>query len=206
MPRGIAGIAIPGAILIPQPASVILAWATLTLALQWLPTAAVLCLAAAIFPAALWFSGKRFGKLLRRARWLLLSLGLLFAFATPGEALLFGAVTREGLSLAANHLLRLGLLLALVALLLERFAIPQLIAGLYQLLTPLGAGRDRLALRLLLVLDYVEQGVGRWQDGFAETGIQADHPPLRLQVSPFSGIDYVVMALCITSLSVLALW
>ncbi len=196
------GIASEQAIL--QPASLILGWATLTLALQWLPLAAVLWLAAIIFPAAMGYSGKRFARLLRRARWLLLSIALLCAFATPGEALLFGTATREGLILAANHLLRLGLILALLALLLERFAIPELIAALYQLLAPLGPRRDRLALRLLLVLDYVEKGVGRWQDGFAATEIQDE--PLRLRLARFGRSDYLVMALCVTSLTALILW
>ena len=191
-----------------QPASLILGWAALTLALPWFSLATVLGLAAAIFPAALWFAGRRWLKLMRRARWLLLSLALLFALATPGEALpgFFSVATVEGLSLAAEHLLRLSLLLALLALLLERFAIPELIAGLYQLLAPLGQRRDRLALRLLLVLEYVEQGVGRWQDWFTAPEMAMDHPPLRLQVAPLCGIDYLVMALCVSGLGMLALW
>ncbi len=207
-----------------HPASLLLAWLSLALALQWFPLAALLGLAALIFPLASWRAGTRFRLLLRRARWLLLSIVILFALATPGSALPGAAgalgLTHEGAQLAAAHVLRLTLLLGLLAMLLEQLGIPALIAGLYTLLAPLGRSRRRsqMALRLLLVLEYVEQGRVQRRDDAQQgwrywldpqtttTGAHAvpdtltDYPPIELHVAPLGAIDLAVILLALVGL------
>lgn len=143
-------------------------------------------------------------------RWLLLSIALIFALATPGVALpgttgMLG-LTYEGIHLAAAHVLRLTLLLALLALLLNHLGIPALVSGLYLLFRPFG-GRHasrQLALRLLLVLDYVEHGSGtgqgHWRDWLSPRMKQQEYPTLHLAVSPLAGIDYFFMALVLLGL------
>lgn len=193
-----------------NPASLLLAWLALALAMQWLPLPALLGAAAVVLPAVGLSARGRFLILLRRARWLLLSLALLFALATPGAELpgmagMLG-LTYEGVLLAATHVVRLTLLLALLALLLERLGIPALVAGLYLLLQPFGDSRAtrRLALRLLLVLEYVENG-GKTEhkplrDWLSPQMELVEYPPLRMAVAPFAGIDYLVMALVLLGL------
>lgn len=209
-----------------HPASLLLAWLSLALALQWLALPALLGLAALVFPAALGLAGARFRLLLRRARWLLLSVVVLFALATPGSTLPGVAgqlgITGEGAEMAATHLLRLTLLLGLLAVLLERLGIPALIAGLYALLAPLGASRRRsqMALRLLLVLEYVEQGRAQrgkgtqpgWQYWLAPQGAASaldalnDYPPIELHAAPLGGIDRLVMLLALFGLGAAYWW
>jgi energy-coupling factor transport system permease protein len=204
-----------------HPASWILLWLSLALALQCLPLPILLGAALITLPLTLWLAGERFRQLLRRTRWLLLSIVLLFAFATPGVALSgwMGAsgLTREGLAFAATHTLRLIQLLALLALLLERLGIPALIAGLYVLLGAIGLRRQRgrMALRLLLVLEYVEQGRElrqqgirtHWQSWFDPHIMSANDgetpqtfAPIELHAAPLASRDRLVMLLSLLGL------
>ena len=110
-------------------------------------------------PAAAWRAPIT---LLRRLRWLLISMLAVYGWFTPGTALwpALGAAapTIEGLS---EGLLRAAalLLIALAAqLLITNIARPQLLGALYWLAQPLrllGLSRERLALRLVLTLDAV---------------------------------------------------
>lgn len=116
---------------------------------------------------------------MRRARFLLIVLVVLFAFFTPGEALVSvlgqAGPTREGLALAASHGVRLLAVLILVALLLKTTDERTLVSGLMSLAAPLavcGFPVERLALRVLLVMAYVERPPeGGWKallDGHAD--------------------------------------
>lgn len=98
--------------------------------------------------------------LVRRSRWLLLTMLAMFGWMTPGTPLpgIPGA-TQEGLQLAADNLTRLFVALATLALLLKALDPPKLVAGLRSLLAPLGLlgfSRDRIAVRLALTLQEVE--------------------------------------------------
>jgi hypothetical protein len=131
--------------------------------LQMAPWTVLATIALIAVPAALFWSQSRILRLLVRTRWLFLSIALLFLFAVPGERLagLAGdmGMTVEGLSMAAEHLLRLLLLLATLALLHERLGNHGLVTGLHWLLAPLANWRtlrERIVVRLILVLDYVE--------------------------------------------------
>lgn len=139
-------------------------WGAATVYAQTLDGAPLATVAAVVLAVSAVVAPRRLYVLLRRARWLLLSIGLLFAFATPGEVLLPAlgpaAPTYEGVQLAGTHLGRLAIVLALVAALM-RFAQPEeLVSALHGLLRPLtilGLPRDRIALRLMLVLRYVDE-------------------------------------------------
>lgn len=194
-----------------HPATLLLGWLAAAIALQWLPLPSLVVVALAIFPASGYFAKKRFGLLLRRARWLLLSVAILFALATPGttlpEPLGNLGFTTEGCLGAATHVLRLTLLLALLALLLERQTISRLIGGLYLLLAPFARTLDRarIALRLLLVLEYVEAGdrPRHWRDWLdpppsatEDAAIELDVPHLR--VPDYCAIAAIGMALALT--------
>lgn len=98
--------------------------------------------------------------LLRRSRWLLLTMLLMFGWLTPGTPLAsIPGASQEGLLLAAENLARLLIALSTVALLLSVLGPPELVAGMRSLLAPLAwlnISRDRIAVRLALTLNEVE--------------------------------------------------
>lgn len=103
----------------------------------------------------------RAGRLMRRTRWLLLSLFVVFAWGTAGEpAFAFaGAPTIEGVGEGLLHLGRMLLVLVVVAAFLEYLPLATLLSACNHLLRPfvrLGCDAERAALRLHLVLRYVE--------------------------------------------------
>jgi energy-coupling factor transporter transmembrane protein EcfT len=102
-------------------------------------------------------------KLLRRMRYILLFMLIVYAFNTPGEYLsdwpLTLAPTYEGIMAGIEQAVRLSLVLAGLALLLANTSREQFIAGLYILALPfrhVGANPERFAVRLWLTLHYVE--------------------------------------------------
>lgn len=106
----------------------------------------------------------RWLRLLRRARWLLLTLLLVVAWGVAGDPVWelgsWQAPTHEGLSEASTQLGRLVLVLAAVAVLLETTPIDRLMSGVHVLLRPLrvfGLEVDRAVVRLSLALHYAEQ-------------------------------------------------
>jgi energy-coupling factor transport system permease protein len=163
-----------------HPAAQILAWCLLVTVMQFLALAALLAAAAPVLLCALVVSGHKFSQLLRRTRWIMLSLLLIYAFSTPGEPLLNAlgvfSPSREGVTDGVLQLTRLLAALAWLAILLDRLHRQALIAGLYTLLAPLnwiGLPRDRVAVRLALTLHYAEvamlrspgmRGISGWQD------------------------------------------
>ncbi|MDR1935239.1 MAG: energy-coupling factor transporter transmembrane protein EcfT [Candidatus Accumulibacter sp.] len=104
---------------------------------------------------------QRGGRLVWRARWLLVSLLLVFAWGVAGEPLWDAnwAPTREGIEEALKHLGRLFLVLIVVAAFLEFMPLAELLAATHVLLKPfrrLGMDSDRGMVRLMLALRYVE--------------------------------------------------
>jgi len=136
---------------------------------------ALLAVACIILLFALMLSPLKFAQLLRRTRWIMLSLLFVYAYVTPGQPLLemlgMFSPNREGIYDGALQLLRLMASLAGLAILLDRLQRQQLIAGLYILLFPLqliGLSRERVAVRLALTLQYAEVAMlhktRTWQD------------------------------------------
>jgi energy-coupling factor transporter transmembrane protein EcfT len=158
-----------------HPAALILTWCLLVAIMQFLALETLLIAAGFVFLFALLLSARKFLQLLRRTRWIMLSLLMIYAYTTPGQPLLdvFGMISpsREGLSNGMLQLTRLLAALAGLAILLDRLHRQQLIAGLYSLFAPLrliGLSRERVAVRLALTLHYAEVAMLRekhtWQD------------------------------------------
>ncbi len=135
-------------------------WLALVLGLQWLSAPLWLgALLAGFVSLAAVRAGKRTWALLKRARWLLLSMAVLFLFFTPGAYLpglpqWFG-VTYEGVERAYDQLSRLLIMLTTLALLHERLGTVGLLSALHALLRPFSL-RDATVVRLMLVLEYAE--------------------------------------------------
>ena len=153
-----------------HPASLLLVWCFLLLILQasglsiLLPATALLAGIAGIAARPLFFS------MLRRSRWLLITMALLFLTMTPGVFIgspwSFGVVTSEGLTAAGEHVSRLVAMLALLAILLGGLSQRNIIGGIFHLLRPLeafGIDRERISARLLLVLDYAVADRRTWR-------------------------------------------
>lgn len=191
-----------------HPASVLLAWASLMILAQLARGPWCGGLGLVLLGCMLAWAPARGRRLLRRVRVLLVVLFVLFVFFTPGEALLpwLGSLgpTREGLELAALHGMRLVMAVSLVALLLEHCSETRLVRGLVALarpLAPLGLSPERLGVRMLLVLRYVETPPpGGWRQLLTEH----DHFPdlqLVLDKAPWGLHDFVLMALALLGLS-----
>lgn len=153
-------------------------WTAFVVVLQFLsPKALMFAVSACVF-AAWRFSPSRSMRLLRRVRFLILAILVLFAGFTPGEALLpaFPEISpsREGVTMAAEHAGRLLGVVLCVAMLMDALPVRRLVGGLHALLRPLGCvglPSERLAVRLVLVLRYVESAApGDWR-----SWLEGDH-------------------------------
>ncbi|NMF88713.1 CbiQ family ECF transporter T component [Aromatoleum petrolei] len=157
-------------------------WMASVVVLQLLPPQV---LGAALLLCALagwWLAPLRSLKLLRRVRFLILAILVLFAGFTPGEALFPGipelSPSREGVILAAEHVGRLIGVVLCVAVLMEGLPVSRLVSGLNALLSPfgrIGLPTQRLAVRLMLVLHFVESGrPSEWREWLTNDGSDDD--------------------------------
>jgi hypothetical protein len=160
-----------------HPATLLVSWICFALILQ----AATLSLLAGLVVVSLLLAAilapTRSMRLLRRSRWLLLSIGVLFLFFSPGEYLPGFAgrigLTYEGVTHTGEQLGRLLSILLSLALLHERIGTPGLLAGLYKLLGPF-PWRETTVVRLMLVLEFVEdKPVSGWREWLSQ-GTQPD--------------------------------
>jgi len=189
-----------------HPATQILVWVLLALMAQRLQPLALLLASAILLSLALRLSVVQLRSLLRRTRWILFSLLLIYAYTTPGaalwEALGFVSPTREGLVDGALQLGRLLSVLSGLAILLVLLPEAQLISGLYTLAYPLrwfGLSRERIAVRLALTLEYAEASMrdtaSDWRSAIRaalQTSANgAEHVELRLR--PFGLADAVAL-------------
>lgn len=148
-----------------------------------LAAAVALCAAAALVRArTLWW------RLLRRLRYMLLVLVVLFAWQTPGVLAWPHAgawsPTVDGLALAGGHAGRIVLVVSVVALMLQGLSHAAWVQGLYGLLAPLarlGFPAERFALRLQLVLQDAGGERIAWREALAPQAAPREAaPPLRL--------------------------
>ncbi len=151
---------------IPHPAVFILLWLVLVVALQSLAGAVLLLAGALLLLLAYSLSSERLHILLHRTRWMMLSLLLIYSYATPGVAVWASLAqfspTYEGVFDGLLQLSRLVFALAGLVVLQSSLSQPQLISGLYALSYPLrylGLSRTRVAVRLALTLHYVESSL-----------------------------------------------
>jgi len=186
-----------------HPATLLLGWGVFVALVQPLFIAPLAWLAAVILPIAGILASRRTLLLFRRTRWLLLSIALLFPLATPGQRLpgVFGNIgfTFDGLLLALEHILRLLLLLASLAIVHERLGTAGMMTGLHWLLAPLAHWRtlrERIVVRLMLVLEHVENAPATsWREWLDHDLVGPNR--MTLDVGTFSRIDWVVSALLV---------
>jgi hypothetical protein len=181
-----------------HPASLLLAWLVFALGLQWLKVAWLTAIAALCLLCAVLLARERSYGLLRRSRWLMLSLGGLYLFATPGEYLpgLAGALglTYEGVRLGAEQIGRLLAMLASLALLHHWLGTAGLLAALHGLLKPF-PWRERTVVRLMLALEALERQQGlSWQEWLSPAE-EALPSRLTLTAPSFRPADYALLAL-----------
>lgn len=201
-----------------HPASLIMIWLAFALCIPWLRTADLAVMAALFSIPLLIRRSPEFLKLLRRTRWLMISLVLVYAFATPGAAALplLGAYgpSREGLLSGGLQALRLVALLAGLAVLLAAMPRNRILAGLYFLFRPLaraGVDVDRAAARIWLTLHYAEQTKpgrsGEWRTYLrsAFEGGDDARQTIRLEVGRFFWPDYLILLCAVLALAFLLL-
>ena len=122
---------------------------------------------------------KRLISLLRRTRWIILSIFFVYAYMTPGVALwslpYIPSPTHEGLIDGLMQLSRLVFVLAGLSVLLTSLSQERLISGIYTLSYPLrfvGVSRERIAVRLALTLNYAERAMQEtakdWRSGIEQ--------------------------------------
>jgi energy-coupling factor transporter transmembrane protein EcfT len=186
-----------------HPGSALFLWMALVVLLQALSGLPLWIISALWLGIAGQTSLPTLRRLLRRIRFLLLAILILFAWMTPGQAFFplwtFLGPTREGLLLAVDHGLRLVGVVALVALLLGRGGRDFVVSGLYALMAPcalIGLSRDRLAVRLLLVLRHAENPpAGGWRHWLDPELPGEEASALHVQRIGFRGRDWLVLAL-----------
>lgn len=171
-----------------HPATRILLWIALAMfSFSAHPIAlSALSLVLAIFLGLQGWGG--FFGLLRRIRWILISLLMIYAFSTPGEPLFPEGPTLEGLASGAMQAWRIILTVALLAFLQGSTSREKMLSGIYTLLFPLkrfGLEVERIAVRLMLTLHYAEEKRnGDWKalilDAFRENEVPATNLSLSL--------------------------
>jgi len=191
-----------------HPAVLILLWVFLVISIQSLQTAGLLLAGLPLLAVAYALSATRLITLLRRTRWIMLSLLLIYAYATPGVAVWTSLAqfspTHEGLINGLLQLCRLAFTLASLAILLSLLPQQQLICGLYVLTYPLryvGLSRERLAVRLALTLQYAESVIwettGNWRTSIGQmlTPAEVNLHSIELQTTPFTKLDGMILTI-----------
>lgn len=185
--------------------------------MQSLHTAGLLLTGIPVLVVAYVLSAVRLGMLLRRTRVIMLSLLLIYAYATPGDAvwaqLAEFSPTYEGLIDGMLQLCRLVCALAGLAILLTVLPQQQLVSGLYTLAYPLryaGLSRERIAVRLALTLHYAESAMldtaANWRSSIEQMMAPAENKQdsIELHVTPFTLRDSLLLVMsCATLLLVM---
>lgn len=201
-----------------HPAGIIMLWLFMAIALQGLHTIPLLVAGALVLAVASLLAATRLHTLLYRTRWIMLSLLLVYVYATPGEPLWAQAgslsPTMDGLSGGGLQLLRLVAALAALSIALNILSRQELISGIYTLALPLrllGVSRERLAVRLALTLDYAEIAIRQTAAGWRNSIERLQEPEsdgvqtLQIQVQPMRLLDIICILLGATLL-VPVLW
>lgn len=196
-----------------HPATQILSWCVLVAAMQFLAPERLLIAGGLALLVALLLSRHKFVQLLRRTRWIMFSLWLIYGYSTPGqplsEAIGVFSPSCEGMLDGGLQMLRLLIALAGLALLLDRLHRQQLIAGLYSLFAPLqglGLSRARIAVRLALTLHYAEVAMLRsvsWQDNLrslttTNSKLETENRVMELPACRFAYADALLIVATVT--------
>lgn len=161
-----------------HPSAALILWLLAVITTQYLGYSGLALLALALLlavPGAL----RAWGGYVRRARWLLLTLWLIFAWNVPGEAVgdIAWAPTYEGIAEASLHAVRLIMMLGLLAALFIALGRDALVSGLWglsRLSGRFGIDGERLVVRLALVLERAQKSEkGAWRKVLTEQSLPA---------------------------------
>jgi len=194
----------------PHPAVFILIWISLTIAMQSLHATALLVAGVPLLVVAYTLAPGRLIVLFRRTRWIMLSLLIIYAYATPGVAVWHSLAqfspTHEGIIDGLLQLCRLAFALAGLAILLGMLSQQQFIGGLYTLGYPLryvGLSRDRIAVRLALTMHYAESVIldtsSNWRSAIEKMLAPAEIKQNAIEIHsvPFKVLDgFLLLLVC----------
>jgi energy-coupling factor transporter transmembrane protein EcfT len=134
------------------------------LLMSYMSNAYLLPMSLILFVYATWLARNDFLRVVRRMKWLFISIFIIYAFGTPGEYIqhipVSVAPTVEGCVLGVMQIAKLLIALAVLSILFATSSKEQLMIGLHLLLSPLnllGLNTNKFTARLLLTLDYVEE-------------------------------------------------
>ncbi len=177
------------------------------------PYVLVLCLA--LFIYAVWLERGGFLRVVKRMKWLFISIFIIYAFGTPGEYIQHipasVAPTVEGCVLGVLQIAKLLIALAILSILFATSSKEQLMIGLHLLLLPLnllGLNTNKFIARLLLTLDYVEELAAKEKFKFrfdqldnmlSTTELIHKDREITLQSLPFKWSDILVVMVLIIS-------
>ncbi|MEQ1532576.1 MAG: hypothetical protein HOO97_01585 [Sideroxydans sp.] len=196
-----------------HPVVQILIWVLLTLLLQRINASALFLCSVGLFVVTLKVGAQKFLTLLRRTRWVLFSLLLIYGYTTPGVALVqsFGLAspTREGVFDGLMQLGRLLCALAGLAILLSRLSQAQLMGGIVGLMSPLcwlGISRERFAVRLALTLENAEVAMQKtashWHSAIADALVPTHNgvAQIELRMQAWRWLDTLLLFACMALL------
>lgn len=198
---------------LPHPSTQIIIWICLAIIVQMLQATHLAAVTVGLLLIAFKLHDQRLFTLMRRARWIMFSLLLIYAFMTPGEALwslpYVVAPTEEGLLDGLMQLARLSCVLAALSILLTLLPREKLISGIYLLVFParfIGVSRERIAVRLALTLHYAESAMrdtaSDWRSAIAQALVAGKNhsAAIELQVQPLARVDVLLLLLSATLL------
>ena len=173
-----------------HPAIKIAAFIFMVVLMPHLKLSALFALALMMSFVLIHFRVKRFISMMRRMRWLFLSVLIIYAYTTPGEYIsgwpIDLAPSYEGLRDGLYQIARISLVLAGIALLMATSTRENLMAGIYTIIKPLrflSVSPERFTARLYLTLQYIDKTKKRgklldkelsWQENFQAYLRQAD--------------------------------
>lgn len=161
-----------------HPTVILSVWLFAVLLVQVVPAGVLAAAGLGAFAFSSAEARRHFVQLLKRSRWILLTLLLTFLLLTPGERQWAACpVTKEGLLSGAEHLLRLVSVLLAVAWLVGGRSDQWLLSALWGLLSPLrGPHGKALMVRLALTLRYSAGEFNRqsWRNMLSASNAQLD--------------------------------
>jgi energy-coupling factor transporter transmembrane protein EcfT len=176
----------------------IVLWLIGVAALQVLHYEALLLAVGICAVTAFGYAPRRSWRLLKRIRFILIAIAVLFGGFTPGEAVFAGwprvSPSREGIELAIEHGGRVLAVVFCVAMLMEHLPPTRLVGAIYGLLRPFerfGFPADRVAVRILLVLRLVDAHVPHSWKAWIKDESNDLHDPIVVVRERFRAIDTV---------------
>ncbi len=194
--------------LVPQPATQLFVWICVAIVVQKLHAIPLLVVTISLLLVAYTLHDQRLFKLIRRTRWILLSLFIIYAFLTPGTELWSGlnlpSPSIEGVSDGLMQLGRLMSVLASLSILLTLLSTEQMLGGIYRLtrfVRYIGISPEKMAVRLALTLHYAEDAMRNtaedWQNAIQQALTQKESGSTNIEINTHQRrwIDVVFLVL-----------